>query len=76
MPRQPRLDAPGALYHVMGRGIERTPLFANDGDREESLGRVADGCRARALLVDAWACTPNHVHLRWSAPGGSPGPRA
>ena len=22
MPRQPRLDAPGALHHVMGRGIE------------------------------------------------------
>jgi len=22
MPRQPRLDAPGTLHHVMGRGIE------------------------------------------------------
>ncbi|MGD0918436.1 MAG: transposase, partial [Thermodesulfobacteriota bacterium] len=27
MPRQPRLDAPGALHHLMGRGIERTQIF-------------------------------------------------
>ena len=51
MPRQPRLDAPGALHHVMGRGIERTQIFRNDGDRADFLGRVADVFRARALIV-------------------------
>ncbi len=30
MPRQPRLDALGALHHVMGRGIERTKIFQDD----------------------------------------------
>jgi hypothetical protein len=30
MPRQPRLDAPGASRHVMGRGIEGTKLFLAD----------------------------------------------
>ena len=35
--RQPRLDAPGVLHHVMRRGIERTRIFRNDQDREDFL---------------------------------------
>jgi len=35
MPRQPRLDAPGTLHHVMVRGIERTALFRDDHDRAD-----------------------------------------
>ena len=27
MPRQPRLDAPGALHHVMGRGIDGVKII-------------------------------------------------
>ena len=34
MPRQPRLDAPGLLQHVMARGIERRKLFRDDKDLE------------------------------------------
>src|SRR4030042_742083 len=33
MPRQPRLDRPGTLHHVMGRGIEGTKIFRKDADR-------------------------------------------
>ena len=33
MPRTGRLDAPGALHHVMARGIERREIFRDDGDR-------------------------------------------
>ena len=40
MPIQPRLDAPGALHHVMGRGIERTQILASDVAREDFLGHV------------------------------------
>jgi len=29
MPRQSRIDAPGALHHVIIRGIERTLIFRN-----------------------------------------------
>ena len=31
MPRQPRLDAPGTLHHVRGRGIEAGKIFRNPG---------------------------------------------
>jgi len=32
MPRQPRLDAPGTLHHVMGRGIETSKIFRTKED--------------------------------------------
>ena len=63
MPRQPRLDAPGALHHVMGRGIERTNIFRTDRDRDDFLNRLADLCVDRNLIVYAWALLPNHFHL-------------
>ena len=44
MPRHPRLDAPGALHHVMGRGIKRTNIFRIDRDRDDFLNRLAKQC--------------------------------
>ena len=41
MPRQPRLDAPGLLQHVMARGIERRKLFRDDKDRACYVERLA-----------------------------------
>jgi len=63
MPRQPRLDAPGALHHVMGRGIERTKVFPEDADREDFVTRLAALCRDRHLAVYAWVLMPTHFHL-------------
>jgi len=63
MPRQPRLDAPGALYHAMGRGIERGNIFRTDRDREDFVKRLADLSVTRELIVYAWSLMPNHFHL-------------
>lgn len=63
MPRQPRLDAPGALHHVMGRGIDRTKIYRNKADRSDFVNRLADLCRQEALIVYAWTLMPNHFHL-------------
>ncbi|MDY6845119.1 MAG: transposase [Thermodesulfobacteriota bacterium] len=63
MPRQPRLDAPGALHHVMGRGIDGIKIFRNKKDREDFLKRLADLCIADALSVYAWALMSDHFHL-------------
>ena len=41
MPRQPRLDAPGTLHHVMVRGLERRPIFREDADRADFVARLA-----------------------------------
>lgn len=41
MPGQPRLDAPGALRHVMGWGIEKAKIFQSDIDSRDFLDRLA-----------------------------------
>jgi putative transposase len=63
MRRQPRLDTPGALHHVVGRGIERTKVFQEEGDREDFVTRVAALCQDGSWHVLAWALLPNHFHL-------------
>src|SRR4030066_1069723 len=63
MPRQRRLDAPGALHHIMGRGIERTNIFRIDRDRDDFLNRLADQCMEGNLIVYAWCLLSNHFHL-------------
>ena len=40
MPRQPRLDIPGALHHIMVRGINKTDIFMDDQDRVSFLQRL------------------------------------
>ena len=63
MPRQPRLDAPGLLQHVMARGIERRKLFRDDKDRNSFLDRLADILKETQTQCYAWALIPNHFHL-------------
>ncbi len=63
MPRQPRLDAPGTLHHVMGRGIEGRDIFAHDSDCEDFLNRLKDLSEKKAISVYAWALMDNHFHL-------------
>ncbi len=63
MPRGPRLDAPGALHHVMIRGLDRQVIFRTEEDREDFLRRVATVTQRAGLRTFAWALLPNHVHL-------------
>jgi len=63
MPRQSRLDAPGTLHHLIGRGIDRTKIFRSGADRKDFLNRLSNLCREGALTVYAWALMPNHFHL-------------
>jgi hypothetical protein len=34
MPRKARIDAPGALHHIIARGIERRAIFTDNDDRK------------------------------------------
>jgi REP element-mobilizing transposase RayT len=63
MPRQPRLDTPGALHHVMGRGIDRLKIFGNRKDRVDFLARLKNLCENEALSIYAWSLMGNHFHL-------------
>jgi putative transposase len=63
MPRQSRLDAPGVLHHVMGRGIEKRNIFITDTDRHDFIERLAALSNDGAMDIYAWALLPNHFHL-------------
>ena len=59
MPRKSRIDTPGALHHVIARGIARNDIFEDDKDRDSLLKRLgailscAFGKRAQVFFF-AW----------------------
>ncbi len=62
MPRKARIDAPGALHHIIIRGIERKAIFKNNTDRNnfvERLGQIISetdtGCYAWVLMTNPYA---------------------
>lgn len=63
MPRKARIDAPGALHHIIGRGIERRKIFYNDADRDNFLERLETIVKETSTPCYAWALIPNHFHL-------------
>ena len=63
MPRPPRLQAPGATYHVTTRGNRRQEIFTDPRDRlrflqllEQVVGLLGWRCHAYCLMT-------NHYHL-------------
>lgn len=63
MPRRARIDAPGAVHHIIIRGIERSPIFRDDKDRDGFLQRLALLISESQTVCFAWALMPNHAHL-------------
>jgi putative transposase len=63
MPRKARIDAPGALHHIVCRGIEKRKIFADDTDRDEFVRRLAAVVKETQTFCYAWALMPNHFHL-------------
>ena len=73
MPRQARLDAPGTLHHVMGRGIEGTKIFRNKGDRTDFLQRLVAGPARCPRLVRANSPTRRLFYQLAAGKMGQPG---
>lgn len=63
MPRKPRLSIPGALHHVMARGIEGRLIFGGDDDRQVFLSLLASGIASTGFKCYAWVLMGNHYHL-------------
>jgi REP element-mobilizing transposase RayT len=63
MPRKARIDAEGALHHIIVRGIERRKIFWDDADRDSFVNRLGQVLIETHTDCFAWAMMPNHVHL-------------
>jgi len=63
MPRGSRIDAVGAVHHIMVRGIERRKIFDGDADRDHFLHRMGEILLDTGTTCFAWSLMPNHFHL-------------
>jgi REP element-mobilizing transposase RayT len=63
MLRQARIDTPGALHHIIIRGIERGSIFRDDLDKNEFVQRLERILLETSAPCFAWALIPNHAHL-------------
>jgi REP element-mobilizing transposase RayT len=63
MPRKARIDAHGALHHIICRGIERRKIFDDDADRDNFLQRLEIILKETSTPCYGWALIPNHFHL-------------
>lgn len=63
MPRQARLDVPGALHHIMVRGINKSKIFDDNEDRTRFLERLGQNVLEGKCSVYAWVLMDNHVHI-------------
>ena len=68
MPRPPRIDFPGAVYHVTSRGNGRAEIFHSDGDRERFLAQLAQHLHLCAVDLYAFVLMENHFHLLCRTP--------
>ncbi len=65
MPRLARLDAPGILHHVIGRGIEKKRIFFGDQDRSDFLSRLATLGEEKGCLGVRSCLGETPLELRW-----------
>ena len=68
MPRSPRIEYEGAIYHVMARGNRRMNIVEGDGDRKLFCQTLDEACKQTGWQVYAWVLMSNHYHLVFKTP--------
>jgi len=63
MARPLRLDAEGAVHHVLVRGNERRAIFRDDADRQLYLARLVHYRDRYGFRLFAYCLMGNHAHL-------------
>jgi len=63
MARKPRLDFPGAFYHVIVRGNQRATIFHAPADYTAYLERLERYRLRDGVTLHAYVLMKNHVHL-------------
>jgi putative transposase len=71
VPRQIRIEYPGAIYHVMSRGDRREAIVSGDADRELWLKTIGEACVKCDWQVHAYCLMTNHFHLVVETPAAN-----
>jgi REP-associated tyrosine transposase len=65
-----RLEYPGAIYHLIARGHERSNIYRDADDRKKFLALLGSIGRDEQWLVHAYCLMTNHYHLLVETPKG------
>ena len=71
MPRTARKASLSNIYHVMMRGVNRQPIFENDGDRLHFMSVLKECKEISGFRLHAFCLMPNHLHFLIE-PAGEP----
>jgi len=68
MPRKPRVEYEGAIYHVMSRGNRQEAIYKDDRDHEIFLDTLDEACVRTGWRIHAFVLMGNHYHLLLETP--------
>ena len=71
MPRKPRVEFEGAIYHIMSRGNRGDAIFRDEKDYETFIDTLDGACTKTGWLVHAFVLMGNHYHLLLETPGAN-----
>ena len=71
MPRQLRLEYPGACYHVINRGNYRADIFKSEGAKAAFEVCLFEACEKSGWVLHAFVLMSNHYHLALETPAGN-----
>jgi putative transposase len=63
VPRSPRLQVAGGVYHVMCHAVSRGPLFRVESDCSHYLSILGTTCRTFDWVCHAYCLMTTHVHI-------------
>ncbi len=63
MPRAPRIEFAGAIYHVMSRRNRGDPIFRDQVDHEILFRTLSDTCKSAGWVVHSFVFMRNHYRL-------------
>ena len=70
MPRKPRLEFPGAIYHINHRGNHQEFIYQDDDDRKLFLELLEKTIQRLNWICHAYCLMGNHYHLLVEIPEG------
>ena len=71
MPRQSRIEYPGAINHLLSRGDRKKAIFLDEVDRQQFFKTLAEVCQKTGFEVHASILMKNHFRLVVETPRGN-----
>lgn len=68
MPRPPRFEYPGAIYHIINRGNYRSWIFQEEGAKKAFRKCLFEACEYAGWTLHAYCIMGNHYHLAIQTP--------